>query len=116
MPHPQATHELDDATWSRPFSIALAHELLQQSLQILHPDPDGSTATTSVVLSAMKEGVAQAGVQQFSISLLGPAEPLLPQRSYRVRSAAHGDFAIFITPIARHADGVEYEACFSHAC
>ncbi len=52
---------------------------------------------------------------QFSILLRGPADPVLAQRTYRFRHARLGDYAFFVTAVARSAAGTDYEACFSHA-
>jgi hypothetical protein len=49
----------------------------------------------------------------FSILFRGPAEPMLPQRIYRLQHEAIGTLEIFIVPVARDADGVRYEAIFA---
>ena len=47
----------------------------------------------------------------FRLEFLGPADPVLPQATYRF--AGEGtDHDIFIVPIARDAGGVRYEAVF----
>lgn len=51
--------------------------------------------------------------QPFTITLRGPADPLLPQATYAMTHPAFGALDIFIVPIGRDADGVRYEAVFS---
>ena len=49
----------------------------------------------------------------FAIYFLGPQEPLLQQHIYTLRSP-QGDFPeLFIGPVGRDEEGVEYEAVFS---
>lgn len=49
----------------------------------------------------------------FSIEFLGPRDPVLPQRIYRLEHPALGALELFIVPIGRDADGVRYEAVFN---
>src|SRR5258708_13395251 len=44
-----------------------------------------------------------------SLVFRGPRQPQLSQRTYRVRHAQLGDYAIFITPIAQSAGHVRSE-------
>jgi hypothetical protein len=48
----------------------------------------------------------------FSLSFRGPAEPVLPQRIYRLEHAGLGTLEIFLVPVAHDATGTEYEAVF----
>ncbi|MEA2478366.1 MAG: hypothetical protein QOJ07_288 [Thermoleophilaceae bacterium] len=48
----------------------------------------------------------------FSLVFRGPAEPVLPQRIYRIEHAVTGPLELFIVPVARDADGMSYEALF----
>ena len=114
MQHPEATHELNDALWARQITFDIASQFVQQPLQFFHADQHGKTHSTQLMVEQLKEGIDAGPLRQFSIALLGPASPLLPQNTYRARHAELGDFAIFITAIARQADGIQYEACFSH--
>lgn len=49
----------------------------------------------------------------FSLLFAGPAEPLLPQATYELGHEELGTFGIFLVPVGRTADAVEYEAAFS---
>jgi len=51
--------------------------------------------------------------EQFSLHFNGPAEPLLPQRIYRLDNAEMGALDIFLVPVARDDEGVTYEAVFT---
>lgn len=48
----------------------------------------------------------------FTLLFRGPAEPLLPQRIYRLEHESIGALEIFIVPVGQDADGVVYEAVF----
>ena len=49
----------------------------------------------------------------FSMVLVGPGDPVLPQRIYRLENESLGRLDIFLVPIARDEGGVRYEAVFS---
>ncbi len=49
----------------------------------------------------------------FSLVFLGPREPVLPQRIYRLTHDELGELEIFLVPIAQDADGTRYEAVFT---
>jgi hypothetical protein len=49
----------------------------------------------------------------FSLILVGPGEPVLPQQIYRLQNATLGPLDIFLVPIARDERGVRYEAVFA---
>ena len=115
MDHPVASHALDEALWARVLTFDLATQLLHQPLQFFYADAYGATLTVEVLAHALTEGPDTHQMRQFTLSLRGPGAPALVQRSYRARHSVLGDFAIFITPTARLSDGMEYEACFSHA-
>ena len=51
--------------------------------------------------------------EAFSLIFLGPAEPLLPQRIYRLEHDELGALEIFLVPIGRDAAGTRYEAAFN---
>ena len=51
--------------------------------------------------------------QPFSILFLGPPDPVLPQRIYRLEHDVLGVLEIFLVPIRRDADGTTYEAVFA---
>ena len=72
------------------------------------------TLAANVTVKALAEQADAGNLRQFNLSLFGPAAPMLIQRTYRMQHAGLGDFAVFISPVARTADGFEYQACFSH--
>ena len=49
----------------------------------------------------------------FALELRGPSEPLLPQSTYRLEHDGVGPLEIFLVPVSRSADGVDYEAIFT---
>ena len=49
----------------------------------------------------------------FSLVFRGPAEPVLPQRIYRVEHEDLGALELFLVPIGRDAESVRYEAIFT---
>jgi hypothetical protein len=60
-------------------------------------------------------GERAAGTRRtpFRLAFLGPAEPVLPQHTYRLEHDALGTLDIFLVPIARNAAGTTYEAIFA---
>jgi hypothetical protein len=49
----------------------------------------------------------------FSIVFLGPREPILQQRIYRLEHDELGTLDLFLVPIGRDDAGVRYEAVFT---
>jgi len=49
----------------------------------------------------------------FSVVFVGPREPVLPQRIYRLAHDELGELEIFLVPIGQDADGTRYEAVFT---
>ena len=58
-------------------------------------------------------GGTGAVYESFSLFFLGPADQLLPQRSYAFECEALGRFDLFIVPVGRDQSGVRYEAAFN---
>ena len=56
----------------------------------------------------------QPGMERFSAFFDGPAELLLPQRTYQLRHDQMGEFDIFLTPISKRETGFRYEAVFNY--
>jgi hypothetical protein len=67
------------------------------------------------LVEAQGIGQAAAGMARdpFRLAFLGPADPLLPQRTYRLEHDGLGALDIFLVPIARDASGTTYEAIFT---
>lgn len=51
--------------------------------------------------------------QPFGLVFRGPLEPALPQRIYRLTHPEVGAHDVFLVPIARKAEGLDYEAIFT---
>jgi hypothetical protein len=51
--------------------------------------------------------------QPFSLIFLGPPQPVLPQAMYPLEHPAMETEAIFIVPVGRDEEGVQYQAIFS---
>jgi hypothetical protein len=49
----------------------------------------------------------------FSLILLGPARPLLPQAIYRLEHAVLGALELFVVPIGPGKRGMQYEITFN---
>lgn len=81
----------------------------------LFPDETPGAAPIVLAVASVTQRPAPRGASQFSIVFRGPVEPLLSQRTYRLRHATLGDFALFITPVAKAGGSIDYEACFDHA-
>ena len=73
-------------------------------------DPATIVVTTLTSATAHGQGQVAAG---FSLVFTGPVEPVLPQRTYRLRHDELNDLDIFIVPIGRDDAGVRYEAVFN---
>jgi hypothetical protein len=89
--------ELSDfrAALDTPFALADGVEL-----RLTEAEPNGSRAPGSER-------------DPFRLAFLGPPDPVLPQRIYRLEHAGLGALDIFLVPIARDAEGTTYEAIFS---
>lgn len=51
--------------------------------------------------------------QPFTLELVGPAEPWLPQGNYRLSHAEIGELDLFIVPVGPGPGGMHYEIVFS---
>ena len=67
------------------------------------------------LVEAQATGERAAGMERdpFRLAFLGPADPVLPQRMYRLEHGALGALDIFLVPIAGDASGTTYEAIFA---
>lgn len=57
-------------------------------------------------------GRGTSASQSFSLLFEAPAEPVLPQRIYRLEHPQLDAMDIFLVPVARAAAGLHYEAVF----
>ncbi|WP_010139367.1 DUF6916 family protein [Oceanicola sp. S124] len=75
-------------------------------------DTVGSPVQLSVIeVKALASGLREGGA--FSVLWQGPASPALPQATYRLTGAAGDAQDIFLVPVARTAEGYQYEAVFT---
>lgn len=51
--------------------------------------------------------------EPFSLVFLGPREPILPQKIYRLAHDDLGALDIFLVPISQDAEGARYQAIFT---
>jgi hypothetical protein len=51
--------------------------------------------------------------EPFSLHFLGPQEPVLPQKIYRLEHEQLGELEIFLVPVGRSEAGIRYEAAFA---
>jgi Domain of unknown function (DUF6916) len=58
-------------------------------------------------------GGEQPGLERFSLYFTGPADILLPQRSYPLEHEQLGLLDIFLVPVMRPPEGLCYEAVFN---
>lgn len=52
--------------------------------------------------------------EAFSMIFHAPAEPALPQQTYRLRHEALGEQWLFLVPLAEGSEGAVYEALFNN--
>ena len=84
---------------------------LQTAFEIRPSEGDGEPFSARLV--EVKGRPAPPGREQFSVLLVGPAEPIWPQGTYRVTPPAVGEVDLFMVPVGRGSEGIEYEVCFS---
>lgn len=104
---------IDDALFARSLSWTDAQSLLHERFEFF-PDEAGAEGVALEVVG-VRQASSSGSLRQFAIVFRGPPAPAHAQGTYRFRHARLGDYAIFVTPIARGAEGTDYEACFSHA-
>jgi hypothetical protein len=73
-----------------------------------------SGATVELILAeaAPHEGGPASPQEPFSLLFHGPADPLLPQATYRFQHGELGAMEIFIVPLGRDEHSAVYEAVF----
>lgn len=66
------------------------------------------------VAAVMESERARLKRTPFSLFFRGPVEPLLPQKIYELRHSAFGEpLSMFLVPIGRIREGIQYEAVFT---
>lgn len=111
---PPLEPEPDDALYARILDWDEARAMDGQTVSFHVPGTDQGMAIEMQLVQVEQKAHGTPQVRQFSLVFRGPRTPQLAQRTYRVRHAQRGDFAIFITPIGQSAAHTDYEACFSH--
>ena len=78
-------------------------------------DFDAAEPLVAKLISVSEVGSPQPRAKRraFSLIFLGPLEPLLGQRIYRVTHPKIGALEIFLVPIGHGQGGIEYEAIFN---
>ena len=64
-------------------------------------------------LTEVERGPAHPRVLMFSLMFRGPADPVYPQRVYRLRHAVLEEMDLFLVPVGRQEKGVNYQAVFN---
>jgi hypothetical protein len=74
---------------------------------------DGSALETRLQ-SARTWGSGSDGHRvPFTLTFVGPMQPVLPQRIYRLEHPEVGAFDLFLVPVGPNAQGMQYEAVFT---
>jgi hypothetical protein len=80
----------------------------------LDPAPLNLRPLQLTLASVSGYGQRQAGNREaYSLLFLGPPQPVLPQRIYRISHAELGELEIFLVPVGPHNDNMGYEAVFT---
>lgn len=90
-------------------SLADFSDLAKHSFPVV---AGGARLMLTLTAATAVQGGRPGGREPFSLTFLGPTQPLLPQAMYEFEHPRHGRLAIFIVPIGAGAEGVTYEAVF----
>lgn len=74
---------------------------------------DEGGAKVELILAEAAEVGAGPHAPAFSLLFHGPADPLMPQATYRFEHGSLGTMEIFIVPLGRDEHSAVYEAVFS---
>lgn len=65
-------------------------------------------------IEVMDERYSRSGTRRpFSLMLLGPVEPLMPQGTYRLDNETLGPLDVFMVPLGPDGGGQRYQIIFS---
>jgi hypothetical protein len=64
-------------------------------------------------LVELREGRSSPRQEQFALTFYGPLALPLPQHTYEFQHATLGEFALFLVPVGKDAQGYYYEAVFN---
>ena len=86
-------------------------KLVNRKVSLVH---DSGRLEVQLIECKSLNGDPRGGQREpFSLTFLGPAQPLLPQRIYTFDFGELGCSDIFIVPIGPDATGMRYEAVFN---
>lgn len=91
-------------------TLATFTELLQSDFRIL---TGGDRPAVAMKLVQAEDRGSSPHQEQFAILFRGPLEPALGQGLYQMEQDRLGSFDMFIVPVARDAQGYQYEAIFN---
>lgn len=74
---------------------------------------EGAKVELLLVEAAPKDAGPHAPRPPFSLLFQGPADPFLPQATYRFENGSLGMMEIFIVPLGHDEHGTTYEAFFA---
>ena len=75
---------------------------------------DGSSSPLALKLVRVVEHAKTESNEAFSVFVLGPLDPFMPQGTRKLRHAQLGEMDIFFVPVAKTNNGFEYEAAFNY--
>ena len=90
--------------------------LLGTTFELQVSDAEGARHALGLELRAAEPSPAPPGDRgrpPFSLMFRGPADLQLPQATYSLAHAELGTVELFLVPVGRGADGVDYEAVFT---
>jgi hypothetical protein len=73
----------------------------------------GSDRKLDLELVELREGRSSPRQEQFALTFCGPLALPLPQHLYDLQHPKLGEFALFLVPIGKDAQGYYYEAVFN---
>lgn len=83
---------------------------LNQTFRVDLPSP---IQLDLVLTECTAVGHAGRGRQQFQLIFVGPLQPQLPQRIYRLLHPQMGELDIFLVPVGPNETGMRYQAVFT---
>jgi len=95
----------------RTLSRSRFEDALDTAFEIRRCEEEADPFTARLV--EVKARPSPPGCEQFSALFVGPAAPILPQGTYRFTHPALGEVDLFMVPVGRRSQGIEYEVCFS---
>jgi hypothetical protein len=94
-----------------PLTIETFRPIVGQAFAV--GEEGGALVDLLLVEAQPSDAGAHAPRPAFSLLFHGPADPLLPQATYRFEHPSLGAMEIFIVPLGRDEHGATYEASFA---